>query len=74
MMPEVDGFEICRRIRSDFPLLKAPIIFLTSLNSPEDVVLGMGTGGDDYLVKPVQPALLRRRIDHWIRKGPIEPD
>ncbi len=74
MMPEVDGFETCRRIRSDFPHLKAPIIFLTALNSPEDVVLGIGASGDDYLVKPVQPGVLRERLDYWIRKGPTQPD
>ncbi len=70
MMPSVNGFETCRRIRANFPHLRAPIIFLTALNSPEDVALGMGANGDDYLVKPIQTGLLRERIKYWLRTDP----
>jgi CheY-like chemotaxis protein len=75
MMPEMDGYEACRRIRQEFPLLRAPIIFLTALNSPEDVARGLGAQGNDYVIKPFTPDRLRQRITHWLRVGvPVEED
>jgi CheY-like chemotaxis protein len=67
MMPGMDGFETCRHIRSDFPMLKAPVIFVSSLNSPEDVARGIGANGNDYIIKPFEPERLRQRITHWLR-------
>ena len=69
MMPEMDGFETCRRIRADFPLLKVPIIFVTALNSPEDVARGMGANGNDFIIKPFEPERLRQRLSYWLRTG-----
>lgn len=68
-MPGMDGFETCRRIRSDFPMLKVPVIFVSSLNSPEDVARGIGANGNDYIIKPYEPEKLRQRITHWLRTG-----
>ncbi len=68
-MPGMDGFETCRRIRSDFPMLKVPVIFVSSLNSPEDVARGIGANGNDYIIKPFEPEKLRQRITHWLRSG-----
>ena len=69
MMPGIDGFETCRRIRSDFPMLKVPVIFVSSLNNPEDVARGIGASGNDYIIKPFEPEKLRQRITHWLRSG-----
>jgi len=75
MMPEMDGFETCRRIRADFPMLKVPIIFVTALNSPEDVARGMGANGNDFIIKPFEPERLRQRLSYWLRTGlPSELD
>ena len=68
-MPGMDGFETCRRIRSDFPMLRVPIIFVSSLNNPEDVARGIGASGNDYIIKPFEPEKLRQRITHWLRSG-----
>jgi DNA-binding response OmpR family regulator len=66
MMPGMDGFEVCRRIRKDFPHLKCRIIFQTALHSEEDILQGIKAAGDDYLVKPIRPNLLIKRLLHWL--------
>lgn len=69
MMPDMDGFETCRRIRSEFPLLKCPVVFVTALNNPEDVARGIGANGNDFIIKPFEPDKLRQRITYWLRTG-----
>jgi adenylate cyclase len=61
MMPKMDGFEVCRRLRADPTLPFIPIIMVTAKTDPKDVVAGLEAGGDEYLTKPVdQPALVAR--------------
>lgn len=61
MMPRMDGFEVCRRVRADASLPFIPIILVTAKADTRDVVAGLEAGGDDYLTKPIdQPALLAR--------------
>jgi len=61
MMPKMDGFEVCRRLRADASLPFTPIIMVTAKADPQDVVAGLEAGGDEYLTKPVdQPALVAR--------------
>ena len=72
IMPEMDGYETCRRIRLHYPLLRARIIYVTALGSPEDVTRALGTDADDYIVKPYRAERLRERIQHWLREGPRE--
>ena len=61
MMPKMDGFEVCRRLRADPSLPFTPIIMVTAKADPKDVVAGLEAGGDEYLTKPVdQPALVAR--------------
>jgi class 3 adenylate cyclase len=61
MMPKMDGFEVCRRLRADSSLPFIPIIMVTAKADPKDVVAGLEAGGDEYLTKPVdQPALVAR--------------
>lgn len=70
MLPGMDGFEVCRRIRSDGDL---PIIMLTARNDDMDVVAGLEAGADDYVVKPVQPRVLEARIRAVLRRASSEP-
>jgi len=64
-MPELDGYETCRRLRHGGGLDHVPIAFLTSRNSPEDVKLGLSAGGNDFILKPVSFSRLMERVQHW---------
>ena len=64
-MPELDGFETCRRLRDNTGLDHVPIAFLTSRNSPDDVRLGLSVGGNDFILKPVSFVRLMERVQHW---------
>ena len=62
MMPGMDGFETCRRLKQDVRLARVPVIFLTALSETEDVVKGFAAGCVDYVVKPFREAELRARV------------
>ena len=62
MMPEMDGYEICRRLRSDPQLAHVPVIMFTAKTRVDDKVAGFEAGADDYLTKPTHPAELASRI------------
>lgn len=64
-MPEMDGFETCRRLRQIWILKPTPIAFLTSSKSGADVQEGLRAGGNDFLSKPFDPERLLARIDYW---------
>ena len=66
-MPELDGVDICRRIRSSLNLPFFYTIILTSRDARDDVVAGFESGADDYLVKPVDMAILRSRLGAAVR-------
>jgi CheY-like chemotaxis protein len=66
MMPEMDGFETCRLIREKFPNLDCRIIFQTALNSEDDVCAAIKARGDDYLVKPIRPDVLKKHLNRWL--------
>lgn len=66
MLPGIDGFEVCRRIRRTDQL---PIILLTARSDDIDVVVGLESGADDYVVKPVQGRVLDARIRAVLRRG-----
>ena len=55
MLPEVDGFEVCRKIRQSAALGRIPVLFLTARADEVDRVLGLEIGGDDYMTKPFSP-------------------
>lgn len=63
MMPEMDGFEVCKNLRSDTRTRDIPVILLTAKGTIEDKVIGFNSGADDYLVKPfdIQELLVRLR-------------
>jgi DNA-binding NarL/FixJ family response regulator len=68
LMPNMDGFETCRRIKADPQLERIPVIFMTGLSETKDIVKGLELGGVDYLTKPVSPdellARMRTHITH----------
>jgi DNA-binding response OmpR family regulator len=66
MMPELDGFELCRAIKSDPALEFIPVILLTAKATPESKVDGLGIGADDYLTKPFDTRELRARVSNLI--------
>ena len=70
MMPDEDGFAVCRRIRA---LTDCPILFLTAKTEEADVLMGLGVGGDDYLVKPFRLAELRARVAAHLRRQQRTP-
>lgn len=63
MMPEMDGFEVCRKLKSHKKYNSIPIIFVTALkDDTESIIMGLQLGGADYITKPVNPAVLKARI------------
>lgn len=68
MVPVMGGWELCRRLRET---VTVPVIFITALNRPEDIVRGLNLGADDYLVKPFDMNVLLARIEANLRRTPI---
>jgi CheY-like chemotaxis protein len=62
-MPEMDGFEVCRRLKSDDKLATIPVIFLSALNEAEDKIKAFRCGGMDYITKPFQFEEVEARVD-----------
>ena len=67
MMPEIDGLEVCRRLKADPALPFIPIIMITAKADSKDVVAGLDAGGDEYLTKPVDHASLVARVKSMLR-------
>ncbi len=68
MVPDGDGFDLCRRIRKSAALARVPVIFLTAKTSEADRVVGFELGADDYVVKPFSPRELVARIKAVLRR------
>lgn len=68
LLPDLDGFEICRRLRADERLKTVPVIFLTAKGEEIDRVLGLELGADDYVVKPFSPRELLARVKAVLRR------
>ncbi|ACK84511.1 DNA-binding response regulator [Methylorubrum extorquens] len=62
VMPGMDGFETCRRLKAKGHLAHVPIIFMTGLSETEHIVKGLGAGGTDYVTKPIAPDEILARI------------
>ena len=72
MMPNVDGLELCRRLRQDPGRAHMYIILLTSRDGRADVVTGLDAGADDYLVKPFDLEELRARVQVGVRMAALQ--
>jgi DNA-binding response OmpR family regulator len=68
LLPDEDGFEICKRLRADERLKALPVIFLTAKSEEMDRVLGLEIGADDYVVKPFSPRELVARVKAVLRR------
>lgn len=62
LMPGIDGYETCRRLKQTAPTRDIPVIFLTSRDDVEDETYGLGLGAVDYIAKPVSPPIVKARI------------
>ena len=62
MMPDIDGFEVCRRLKSNPKTHFIPVIMVTALDSPSDRVRGLDAGADDFLTKPVSDVVMIARV------------
>jgi len=67
MMPGMDGFEVCRRIKNDPATAYIPVVMVTALDQPSDRVAGLEAGADDFLTKPVQDLALFARVRSLVR-------
>ncbi len=69
-MPEMTGFELCRAVKNDAELKRIPLILLSTLSSPEDIIQGLHAGADNYVTKPYDAAYLLSRVESLL-KTPI---
>jgi len=67
MMPEMDGFEVCRRLKANPKTHHIPVIMVTALDQPSDRVRGLEAGADDFLTKPVSDIALIARVRSLVR-------
>jgi two-component system cell cycle response regulator len=65
IMPEMNGYEFCKKIKSDERLKNIPIVLLTTLSEPEDVIKGLESGADNFMTKPYDEQTLIARI-HYV--------
>ncbi|EKO37908.1 MAG: response regulator (CheY-like receiver domain and HD-GYP domain containing protein) [Solidesulfovibrio magneticus str. Maddingley MBC34] len=66
VMPDLDGYEVCRRLKADPKTAEIPVIFVTANQAPEDEAHGLSLGAVDYVVKPVSPAVARARVKNHL--------
>ncbi|MFZ4437882.1 MAG: response regulator [Syntrophales bacterium] len=65
VMPEMDGFELCMEIKKETRFMHLPVLLLTTLSEPEDVIRGLECGADNFMNKPYEESVLLSRI-HYI--------
>ena len=62
MMPEMDGYEVCRRLKADPETAEIPVIFVTAMSGEDDEAKGLALGAVDYITKPINPAITKARV------------
>ena len=67
MMPDMDGFEVCRRLKSDPATSHIPVVMVTALDQVSDRIRGLEAGADDFLTKPVNDLQLMTRVRSLVR-------
>ena len=72
MMPKLNGYEVCERLRSRVETETIPIIFLSAKSEEEDQVKGLMLGADDYLTKPVSPQVIVAHVKAVLRRAGVE--
>ncbi len=66
VMPEVNGYEVCRLLKRQSSFSRLPIIFLSSRSRKSDIFWGLQQGAEDYLTKPVNSAVLLETVNKWL--------
>jgi signal transduction histidine kinase len=74
MMPEMDGFEVCRRLNEDVQLSPIPVIFLTVLGDGESERVGLALGAADYITKPINVGIARLRIGNLLEREQLRKE
>jgi DNA-binding response OmpR family regulator len=74
MIPGMDGLEVCKRMKGKPSTRSIPIVMVTAKGEESDIVLGLGLGADDYIVKPFSPRELVARVKAVLRRGPLLED
>ncbi|MEW6498130.1 MAG: response regulator, partial [Cyanobacteriota bacterium] len=74
MMPGMDGFEVCRRLKEDEQTRLIPVVFITALNDKRSRIMGIEAGGDDFLTKPFDRLELAARVKSLIRQKRLNED
>ena len=72
-MPEMDGYEYCEAVKSDPELKSIPLILLSTLSDPEDIIRGLHVGADNYVTKPFDPSFLLSRVSDLL-STPLEDE
>ncbi len=67
MMPGIDGYEVCRRLKEDKKVCNIPVIFISALNDSQTIVKALGCGGVDYITKPFQPEEVTARVQTHLK-------
>jgi diguanylate cyclase (GGDEF)-like protein/PAS domain S-box-containing protein len=65
-MPEIDGYEVCRRLKADPETQSIPVIFITAADAEHDEAKGLALGAIDYIAKPFAPAVVRARVQNQL--------
>jgi len=74
MLPGMDGIEICRKLKADSATRSISIIMVTAKGEESDIVLGLGIGADDYVLKPFRPRELIARVKSVLRRGRLKEE
>jgi CheY-like chemotaxis protein len=69
VMPGMDGYELCRKIKADPRIAKTPVILVTQLHDPSDVLMGLEAGAENFIVKPYDPEQVYSRLDSILATG-----
>ncbi|MCF6303950.1 MAG: PleD family two-component system response regulator [Rhodobacteraceae bacterium] len=67
MMPDLDGFEVCKRLKSDPETSHIPVVMVTAMGSPQERIQGLNAGADDFLTKPINDLALFARVRNLMR-------
>lgn len=74
MLPDIDGLEVCRRLKADPALKHIPVVMLTAKSEDTDIVVGLELGAEDYITKPFSPRVLVARLKNVLRRREVEVD
>ncbi|MBW2184915.1 MAG: two-component system response regulator [Deltaproteobacteria bacterium] len=66
MMPEMDGYEVCQRLKQSVITRKIPVIFVTAMTDNDNETKGFEAGAVDYIIKPIRPAIVRARVKNHL--------